>query len=384
MLGVQVTFSLAYQCIPPLAPFLQTELNLNLGQVGLLSSASFVGTTILLLLAGRLVDVVGVRSMLIAGQVVVGAMLVLTAFTQLWWQILLGFFLAGTGSAVSGPTTTKAILTWFSAQARATAMGVKQTGVPIAGLIAALAVPVVALSAGWRVSLAIIGVAILLGGLVTTVIYRDAAPSNRRLVRADSSWQDIRHVVANRDILIASATAGLYIAVQFGLTTYLMLYLRDVLRYSVVIAGVYLAICQVGGVVGRVSWGAISDRAFGGRRKTVLTVVGLLTTALCLVMGLVSSALDPVPLAVLILAIGACAIGWNAVHLSIVSELAGIDLAGTAVGSSLTVVYIGMIVGPPLFGAIVDTTGQYSVAWLWLAALSLLGAGLMSRVRESR
>lgn len=382
MLGIQITFSLASQCIPPLAPFLQTELNLNLGQIGLLSSASFVGTAILLLLAGRLVDVIGVRSMMIAGQVVVGAVLILAAFTQSLWHLLLGFFLAGMGTAVAAPTTTKAILTWFSAQARATAVGVKQTGVPIAGFIAALAVPVAALSVGWRTSLVLIGIAILLGGLVTMAMYRDAVPSSPGLVKTDGVWQDIQHVVADRDILIASATAGLYVAVQFGLTTYLMLYLRDVLRYSVVLAGAYLAICQAGGVVGRISWGAVSDRAFGGRRKTVLIVVGSLTAAFCLATALASPMFDPVPMAILVLATGACASGWNALHLSLVSELAGIERAGTAVGSSLTVVYVGMIAGPPLFGAIVDATGRYSLAWLWLAALSVLGAGLMSRVRE--
>ena len=45
--------------------------------------------------------------------------------------------LAGFGMGVIMPTTTKAVLVWFPVKERATAMGFKQTGLNVGGIIAA-------------------------------------------------------------------------------------------------------------------------------------------------------------------------------------------------------------------------------------------------------
>ena len=39
-----------------------------------------------------------------------------------------------------------------------------------------------------------------------------------------------------------------------------------------------LAIAQGGAMVGRVGWGVASDRIFGGRRKIVLVIIGVLSS----------------------------------------------------------------------------------------------------------
>lgn len=379
----QTAFSLITQGVAPLAPFLQADLRLSLGQVGLLGTAMYAGCAALVLLAGHLVDTLGVRYVLSAGQILAGVVLALSAASQSLWQILLAFFFVGLGTTVSGPTTSKAIVSWFPMRARATAMGIKQTGVPIAGIITALALPVSALFFGWRTTLVFVGAGVALLGIVPLVLYRETQSSwNRPPLVIRDSWQTMLPVVRNRDISLASGAAWCYVAVQFGLITYLMLYLRDRLAVSVVVAGVYLALCQAGGVVGRLAWGAVSDRLFAGRRKPALTAIGLLSTILCLIVAFGSPQMGSITLGVLALALGICVIGWNALSLALVSELAGLEHAGTAVGLSLTYVYVGMMVGPPLFGLIVDCTANYSLAWAWLAVLCLAGATLSSLVHE--
>jgi len=43
---------------------------------------------------------------------------------------------------------------------------------------------------------------------------------------------------------------------------------------------------------------------------------------------------------------------------------------------------VGIFIGPPLFGYIVDRTGSYSPAWWSMVAASLAAAGLLLFVRE--
>ncbi|HEX2986781.1 MAG TPA: MFS transporter, partial [Chloroflexota bacterium] len=75
----QISISLAPQGVAPLTPFLKSDLHLSLAQVGLVGSAISIGTGLFLIVAGWLVDRVGVRYVLLGGQLVVGSALAATA-----------------------------------------------------------------------------------------------------------------------------------------------------------------------------------------------------------------------------------------------------------------------------------------------------------------
>jgi cyanate permease len=50
---------------------------------------------------------------------------------------------------------------------------------------------------------------------------------------------------------------------------------------------------------------------------------------------------------------------------------------------AVAVVNLGIIVGPPLFGALVDATGSYAPAWTAMAVGSMLTAICFVLVREA-
>ena len=120
--------------IGPLAPFLKEGLNLTNTQVGLFMSAAASGYGVASLPAGWLVDRIGVRWLLLIGEVIGGiflaSMFTVTTFTG----GLIFMALAGMGMGCLMPSTTKAVLIWFPVKERATAMGVKQTAVNVGGL----------------------------------------------------------------------------------------------------------------------------------------------------------------------------------------------------------------------------------------------------------
>ena len=79
---------------------------------------------------------------------------------------------AGMGYGVINPATAKAIMYWFSAKGRATAIGIKQSGVTIGGALAAALLPTLALALTWRTSLALLGAVILAVAVLCYLFYR--------------------------------------------------------------------------------------------------------------------------------------------------------------------------------------------------------------------
>lgn len=98
----------------------------------------------------------------------------LTVQTYMAAVIFLG--LAGLGMGLLMPSTTKAILLWFPAKERATAMGFKQTAINIGEIITATTLPTIALALSWHygfLGIGFIGIAI---GIMSFILYKDPTP----------------------------------------------------------------------------------------------------------------------------------------------------------------------------------------------------------------
>ncbi len=152
----------------------------------------------------------------------------------------------------------------------------------------------------------------------------------------------------------------------------------------VVSAAGYLAQAQATGILGRVGFGLLSDRLFGGRRLIVL----FLARAGSMICSVAIAATGPVTppwfLSLLTLTFGFAGIGWNGVQHTLMAELAGPRAAGTAVGLGLAVSSLGVTLGPLVFGWTVERTGGYRAAWIGLAASMAVALTLLGRVREWR
>jgi MFS family permease len=60
---------------------------------------------------------------------------------------------------------------------------------------------------------------------------------------------------------------------------------------------------------------------------------------------------------------GASAIGWNGVYLAEVARQAPAGKASVATGGTLAMTFLGVVVGPPLFGLIAAASGSYGLAY---------------------
>ena len=374
--------------IGPLAPFLKEDLALTSAQVGLFMSAAAFGYMLTLIPAGWLVDRIGVRWLLLIGEVIGGifiaSMFTVTTFTQ----GLIFMALAGMGMGCLMPSTTKAVLEWFPLRERATAMGFKQTAVNVGGIITAVTLPAVALAVGWHYGFLGIGFIAVVIGIVSFVLYKQPPQSGNldthEAVTPPGTRPSVREIFKSRDIWLLIGAGMCLVIVEFSAIAYFVLYLKEVLLFAVVTAGFFLAILEVGGAFGKPISGLISDRLFHGSRKRVYILMCSVTFAMCLIFAFLPQGSPSCLIIPLCLVLGFVAIGWGGLHLTLVGEFAGTELAGTVTGMSAVGILVANMVGPPVFGYIIDTTGSYQIGWQFLAIMAVLAAVLLLFVREGK
>jgi MFS transporter, ACS family, hexuronate transporter len=372
--------------VPPLSTFIVDDLSLSRFDIGLLASAVAVGYTVAQIPAGWLVDDLGVRKMILLGTSFAGALVLGMYFVNNFSTALLLLIVAGFGCGAFPTVSTKALLTWFPIKERGTTIGINQTAVNVGGMITATVLPTVAILYGWRVGFVAIGVVTICIALLAYTLYRDA-PSTLLDVepskpKSKTNRRAALRLMLDRNILLISLSCVGLMIVQFAMTTYLVIYLKEVVGISVALAGGCLAIVNAGGVIGKPFFGAMSDRLFGGSRKKPLLLAGILSFIFSILMQFITSGTPYVVLSVIFALFGFAALGWGGLNFVLVSEFAGREYAGLAVGYSNMIGLIGNIVGPPLFGLIIDATGSYSWGWWFLTASALASVVGFAFVRE--
>ena len=81
--------------------------------------------------------------------------------------------------------------------------------------------------------------------------------------------------------------------------------------------------------------------------------------------------------------LGLTAIGWNGIYLAEVARVVPIEKVGAATGGVIVFTFIGVVLGPSSFAAIVAMTGSYAAALIAIDALVLATvAALVIRPRS--
>jgi predicted MFS family arabinose efflux permease len=367
--------------IPAIAPLIQRDLGLTLAQAGSFLSVYYIGPSLMSLPAGAMADRWGIKRVLVAGQVVIGLGLIAASAAPSYAALCALLVVAGFGYGLLNPTSTKAVLAWSPPSQRATLVGLKQVGLPFGGALGAAAMPVLALFLDWRRAVGLAGAIIGVAAVASAWLYRDP-PGRPAAPPAGGARSPLRAVLATRDLWLVALATCVFAGMQTVWMAFLVLYLQQVVGLSLLAAGRCLALAQVAGMAGRVVFGVLSDRLFGGNRRLPLALAGLGSTLCSLALAATGPGTPTLWLAPLALVFGFAGIGWNGVQHTLMAELAGPRAAGTAVGLGLAVSSLGVTVGPPLFGYAVDASASFRAPWAGLAAIMLVGLALLALVRE--
>jgi MFS family permease len=376
-MAVQALVSLSALAAPVMSIDAAATTGIAAGNVGIFIGIVYASACVSSLASGGLVTRYGAIRMSQASLVLCAAGLASAAAATLPMLVLSAVFI-GLGYGPVTPASSHILIRTTPRHRMGTIFSIKQTGVPLGGMLAGLAVPPLIMLVGWRGTALVLALACLLMSLATQSIRRefDADRDPAHPVSPGGVARQLLGVLAIpaiRDIGLCSFFFG---AMQLCLTTFLVLYLTTTQGLSLALAGTILALAQGAGIVGRLLWGGLADALRAPR--AVLGALGLAMGGCALAFAAAGPGWHTSVFAVLSIVFGGTAIGWNGVFLAEVARLAPPGQAGAATGASLFITYAGVVVGPPAFSAMVAASG-YAFAYLATGiVLALVGLFLLA------
>lgn len=358
--------------LPALLPFVRADLGGSYFEAALVSSAFLFGIVVGSPIAGSAVDAFGVRRSILAGSAIATAMLALVPGAAHLWLVCLLLAVAGIGYSVITPGTNTTMLAWFAQRMRATAVGIKQTGVSAGGAAAGALIPAVALASGWASSFHVIALFYGVSLAVAWITQLDGPSGPAVHVTRPSLRHSMAAMLAHRPTMLLAVDGFLRLAIQYAFFTYLLVYAIDELKAPVAWSALLYALAHVFGALGRVGWGWASDRLFGGQRRLPYALIAL-TSATGFGLLVAAAPLHWAFLLASVALLGCSAAGFQGVGLSLLAETGGAR-AGTASGLVNALSFLGAAIVVPLCGQLLDAGASFGLLFGMLAAMSLATA----------
>jgi len=387
-LAIQIFTALAATSASVLAPVIGRDLAIAPKLIGVFVGIVYAGSMTASLASGIFIERYGaIRVSQVCVLLCATGVLMVAGGTLLPGTAVLALAVApliiGLGYGPITPASSHVLARTASPSRMALTFSIKQTGVPAGAALAGAMLPLFALQIGWRATLALVaaaGIAIALTAqLVRTMLdmgRRPAPmPSFARIVAP------LRHILRTPVLAELAIVAFVYAALQVCLMSFLVVYLTESLGYSLVAAGLALTLANLGGIVGRILWGAVAD--FHVAPRTLLGLIGLAAGACAWSTATFGADWPIVAILALCSLFGATAIGWNGVQLAEVARNAPADEVGAITGAAGFITFGGVVTGPPAFALIAALTGGYRTGFAVFGGLSIgCGLWLLARNRQ--
>lgn len=382
---MQTSSAFLTRVFPVMGPALTDAAGVAPERIGLLASVGSLGTMWYLIAGGDLLPRLGpVRSLQVGAGV--GAVGLLAATLGSWEAMLLAAFLVGVGYGPSPPAGSDLLNRHAPAGRRSLIFSIKQSGVPLGGAVAGLLIPPLLLVGDWRFACGMAAALSLLTALLVQPVRamidadRDHGhPLSLATALHPRSLMRPFRAVALGPVMLATTYAGFCFAVVQGcLFAFFVTYLVTRLGHSLAVAGLAFAVMQIVGVVARVVVGWIADR-IGSARRT-LTALALASAAVTAGVAGLSETWPVWGIIGLAGVAGFAAASWNGVYLSEVAAQVPAALVGQATAGSTFFAFIGYVVGPIAFGAVVVASDSYPIALALAAIAPLTGAAALLAV----
>ena len=311
---------------------------------------------------------------------------------ELQFYLVLGLFIGFGASSMGNLATSKLVTNWFDKR-RGTALGIAAAGVSLSGVIMPYISAELIENFGWRQGFLVYSAFTFL--VVVPLIFRlvisrpedvglrpdgampikfddgsilppvEKSPPKMRLLELFKE-HNFRMIVLTFSLLFCSMSATL---------THMIPRLTD-FGYTLVEASLVMSLCAGFGVVGKLSFGWLSDRL--SVRKVMAIVIFMQFTG----QYLMFSSLD-----YLTFAIGASMFGYGVggvvpMHGAVVGKTFGRDRFGAVLGLMRPAMFPIQILGVPFAGWIFDVTGSYDIAFQVFLGLYFLAALAVSFYRQ--
>ncbi len=299
--------------------------------------------------------------------------------------IAMGSVAVGIGMGFASPAAAYLMVTHTSPDRRNLLFSIKQTGVPLGGVIIALTAPVLAVTVGWRWSLALIA-ALAVTTLLMTERARVAWDRDRRPAGSlrSAPFGGVPLVWRQKALRWVALASVLFSSVQRILLSFTVVYLVAEGGYGLVEAGIMLSVAQVGGATTRIPWGWLADRLRSG--LAVLTLICAIMIASSIALILLEASWPRLLVYLLFFLLGASCVGWNGIVHAECARLSPPGMISLTAGGMSFFVYGGVMFGPPVFTVAYGTIGSYGgTFWLMVfGGVAALGFLLLAHRHDRR
>jgi MFS family permease len=375
MTTVQGLATFMMLALATLAPTVAIDLDVGPEVVGFQISIIFTSGAIISALAGTLVKRFGGCAISQAAMVLGALGCIAIASGSVLWMVF-GSVLIGISYGLTNPAASQILNRLTPSHRRGLIFSIKQTGVPLGGVLAGLTLPGIAILFGWQGALYIVScVGFLMAASLMTL--RSNWDRNRdRGARISVNLLSGPMLVWRSTPLRALALMGFcFSAIQLSLMSFLVTLLVEDVLWSIVAAGAAASVVQGFGAVARIFWGALADKLDKGIQ--ILVVIGLVTTVSSLAISTLSPDWPESHVMIVMTIFGAAAIGWNGVFIAEVVKAAPQGNEGVTTGGALTFTYAGVVLGPALYASVNNFFPSYASTFSALAILPALGVILL-------
>jgi MFS family permease len=386
-LAIQSFTSLAVTSTSVLAPAIASDLGLSPKLIGVFVGLVYAGGAVASLISGGFISRYGAIRVSQAGVLLcVVGMIALPLGTlsplALVPTLLLAPIVIGMGYGPITAASSQILIRTTPPARMAFTFSLKQTGVPVGAAIAGALLPGLALAFGWRTALAVAAMLGLAIGALAESTRKGLDTEHRAEQRVSfAALVSPLKIVFARPSLKEFAIIGFgYASVQMCVTGFLVVYLTEELHRSLVAAGIALTVTNLGGIAGRLIWGALADRYI--RPRIVLGACGIIAAGCGFSLAAFASGWSSPTLLAVCALFGASAIGWNGVQLSQVARHSPRGQAGAVTGAIGFLTFTGVVLGPPIFGGLAGLTGYYHVGFAVFGVISLTGGAWLLCTRE--
>ncbi|MBT6094484.1 MAG: MFS transporter [Rhodospirillaceae bacterium] len=287
------------------------------------------------------------------------------------WLIAASCLPLGVGAAISTPCSTAILAKITTPRHAPLIFSLKQTGVPVGGMLAGLLVPFFALRFGWQGAfLGCGGICLVYAVLLQplrSVYDDDRAPAKG--FDFNSIFVLLKSILTTPKYRQLAFTWWAYVGVQAIFGTFFVTYLVQELDHDLALAGLIFAGAQVASVVARVVWGWLCSRFISP--QLMLAILGVIIVGSALTTGAITDDWSIVSVALVAVVYSASAVSFHGVAIAEIVRVLPTDEVSAKAGGILSFAMLGMMSYPALFGIILQVTESYAIGF-WASAVPAL------------
>jgi MFS family permease len=374
-LVVQTTMSLLAASIPVLAPAIAAERGWNPAIVALYPTVVYITALLISFHVPVLLFRMGGMGSSLASVVVAGAGLVLL-LPPYAAAAAAAAVAIGCGTAAMNPASSQMLGPRTTARTAGLVMSIKQTGVPLGGVLAGALVPILASRSGWRIAvveLAAIG-SVLAIALLPAVSWLNGAAAAARPA-AFRPLDPVKHLLAMPGMPTLLLASLAFNGMQLCLRSFFVVYLVTDLQLGLVTAGIAFSVSQAAGMIGQVGWAALSDRVLPVH--AVMAIIGMLISAAALCTAAMTPCWPLGAIYAVAAVYGVSAAGYLPVVLGEVAKRSPPGEVGALTSAAQLFPLSGCIIGPLAFGGMAAVSGL-PAAFVLAAASTLAGTAVLA------